>query len=419
MRGIDPLRGFPAGKQPAYSYLYPFFVEKLIIEKIEGMKKICFLICAAMFVAACGKDDPAVIEGGETAFSWSAAADSSSMSLITHYWNATKHHFNNDTLGTVGRYDYWPEAHGLDVLTDAYSRTGDDVYKTAINDFYEGVRIKNGGRFWNNYYDDMGWHGIAHLRALEATGDTRYEQSARELWAWILEGWDSDGGGGIHWSHDQTDRGMSKGVPSNGPAAIVAARRWQKYGRSEIVQGKNDSVWLSLIYDWMKEHCFEQQTGRVFEIKTNVRGDWTYNAGTFLGSALEFYKITGDKVYLNDAIKVADRVTATLIDAGTQVLSDWAEQQDHDVNLFKGIFIRYFTQLILNEDLPEANRKRYIAFMKNSAEYLWTQGSQKSPAVLFGHHWWIRPSGTVALRAQLSGSMLIEAMALLEGKGML
>jgi predicted alpha-1,6-mannanase (GH76 family) len=382
------------------------------------MKNFLFLLSLPVLLTSCD-DDPDGPTAEESKINWSVAADSSSASLMTNYWNASKHHFNNDNRGNIGQYDYWPEAHGLDVLTDAYSRTGDVVYKTAIDDFYEGVKAKNGGRFWNNYYDDMAWHGLAHLRALEATGDTRYEQSARELWAWILEGWDSSDGGGIRWNHDQTAEGMSKGVPSNGPAAIIAARRWQKYGRSEIVQGKNDSVWMVMIYDWMKENRFEKQTGRVFESKTDTRGDWTYNAGTFMGAALEFYKITGEKVYLNDAVKTADRAIATLINPDNYVLSDWAEQQDHDVNLFKGIFVRYFTQLILNENLPEANRKRYIAFMKNSAEYLWTKGVQKSPAVLFGYHWWEKPGSTASLRAQLSGSMLMEAMALLKDKGML
>jgi predicted alpha-1,6-mannanase (GH76 family) len=380
------------------------------------MKSIFSLLLLPALLMACGNNEPHPNNVSESAIDWEAAADSSSQSLIDNYWNADKHHFNNDNQGNIGRYDYWPEAHGLDVLVDAYSRTGDNRYKTAIYDFHEGVKAKNGDRFWNNYYDDMAWHGLAHLRALEATGDTRYEESAKALWEWILEGWDSNDGGGIRWNHDNTDAGKSKGVPSNGPAAIIAARRWQKYGKAEMVQGKTDSAWLVLIYDWMKGHRFEPQTGRVFESKTDTNGDWTYNAGTFIGAAIEFYNITGEKTYLNDAIKTSDWATSTLINTDNRVLSDWAEQQDHDVNLFKGIFVRYFTQLIVHEQLPEVNRKRYLSFMENSAEYLWSEGVHKSPSVLFGYHWWEKPSGTVALRTQLSGSMMMEAMALLQLK---
>jgi len=383
------------------------------------MKKNWFYFAMLFFITACGNNN-SPDDGERNEINWTATADSSSMSLMNNFWNPVKHHFNNDNGGTVNPYDYWPEAHGLDVLVDAYLQTQKEVYKTAIYDFYEGVKAKNGGRFWNNYYDDMGWHGMAHLRALEATGDLRYEQSAKDLWAWILEGWDDLDGGGIRWNHDNTAEGMSKGVPSNGPAAIIAARRWQKYGNTEIINNRNDSVWLSMIYDWIRSNRFDPQTGRVFDSKNDTRGDWTYNAGTFIGAALEYYKITRDKIYLNDAVKTADWAISTLINSDNRVLSDWAEQPDHDVDLFKGIFVRYFTQLILNKDLPENNRTRYIAFMKNSAEYLWTKGTRKSPLVLFGYHWWEAPnSNTVALRVQLSGNMMMEAMALLKEKGIL
>ena len=168
----------------------------------------------------------------------------------------------------------------------------------------------------------------------------------------------------------------------------------------------------------MKEHRVVQQSGRVYDNFNDTKGDWTYNAGTYMGAALEYYNITGNKVYLNDAIKTADWTTSTLINANNKVLSDWAEQQDHDVNLFKGIFVRYLTLLIRHKDLPETNKKRYIYFLKNSAEILWSTGTVKSPVVLFGYHWWQAPTDNkAALRTQLSACMLMEALALLKAEG--
>ncbi|WEK33948.1 MAG: glycoside hydrolase family 76 protein [Candidatus Pseudobacter hemicellulosilyticus] len=384
------------------------------------MKNIYIGLCL-LFCGACGKiNDEYIDRSTGYAVDWTSAADSSSSSFVSVFWNPTKHHFNNDNLGTVMQYDYWPEAHGLDAMIDAYSRTKSDVYKTKIYDFYEGVKAKNGGRFYNNYYDDMGWHGMAHMRALEATGDTRYETSSRQLWEWITVGWNNEDGGGIPWNHENTTEGRSKGVPSNGPAAIIAARRWQKYGDAEVVNGHNNLEWLSMIYNWIKENRVVQQSGRVFENINDSRGDWTYNAGTYMGAALEYYKITGNKVYLNDAIKTADWTTSTLINTNNKVLSDWAEQQDHDVNLFKGIFVRYLTNLIRNPDLPETNRKRYVSFLKNSAQVLWTQGTLKTPVILFGYHWWEAPlEPKVALRTEISGATLMEALALLKSEGYL
>lgn len=382
------------------------------------MLRLIFIACAiCMF--ACGKiKDIYVDKSTKHNIDWAAAADSSSTSFVNVYWNAAKRHFNNDNFGAVSQFDYWPEAHGLDVLVDAYTRTKASLYKDRINEFYEGVKAKNGNSFYNNYYDDMGWHGMAHLRAFEATGDKRYETSAKELWQWIVAGWNEFDGGGIPWNHENTDAGRSKGVPSNGPAAIIAARRWQKYGATEVVNGLNDLQWLDRIYNWMKEHRVVQQSGRVYEKIDDTKGDWTYNAGTYMGAALEYYNITKNKVYLNDAIKTADWTTSTLINANNKVLSDWAEQQDHDVNLFKGIFVRYLTLLIRHKDLPETNRKRYIYFLRNSAEILWTAGAVKRPVVLFGYHWWQAPTETkAALRTQLSACMLMEALALLKAEG--
>ena len=385
------------------------------------MKISTLMIAAALISTSCGKiEDEYVDRSVNYNINWTTAADSSSTAFANVYWNSTKHHFNDDNLGTISQFDYWPEAHGLDVLVDAYQRTKSEVYKQRIYDFYEGVKAKNGGRFYNNYYDDMGWHGMAHLRALEATGDVRYEASARELWKDIVAGWNLDDGGGIPWNHENNAQGKSKGIPSNGPAAIIAARRWQKYKEAEVVNGHNDLEWLSMIYSWMKENRVVQQSGRVFENINDKNGDWTYNAGTYIGAAIEYYKITGNKVYLNDAIKTADWTTSTLVNSNNKVLSDWAEQENHDVNLFKGIFVRYLTELIRLKDLPESSRKRYVNFLKNSGQILWSTGTTKSPFVLFGYHWWEAPlSGKAGLRAELSGAMLMEAMATLNNEGYL
>ena len=113
--------------------------------------------------------------------SWSDLANHSTSEFIKGFWNSTEKHFNNSISGTINRYDYWPEAHAIDVIIDAYLRSGDNTYKQIIYDFHEGVKRKNGNTFKNSFYDDMAWHGLAHLRAFEATQDTRYETSSREL----------------------------------------------------------------------------------------------------------------------------------------------------------------------------------------------------------------------------------------------
>ncbi|MCD9018793.1 glycoside hydrolase family 76 protein [Parachryseolinea silvisoli] len=391
------------------------------------MKKL-FLetLCVALLLISCDSyEDEYIPVNKFPTFTWQPAADSSTSAFVSRYFNATYHVFNNTYDGQITWNDYWPEAHGLDVLVDAYARTGDDVYKQAIYDFYEGVRQKNwySDNWKNEYYDDMGWHGLAHLRAFEATGDARYEESARNLWHWITEGWTEFDGGGIKWRDTDDEAGNSKGIPANGPAAIIAARRYQKYP-DEVIDGLNNLQWAQRIYDWMKYNRTVLATGRVYEKFNDTNGDYSYDVGTFIGAALELYNITKERVYLNDAIKVANYHIGANINTNNRVMTDFGEQSGngggHDVNLFKGIFVRYFTLLIQHPDLPETAKTRYISFLQNNANYLWAYGTDKSAGIKFSYSWWETPTGDTKwgdLRSAISGATTLEAMALLEKEG--
>ncbi len=350
---------------------------------------------------------------------WTHLAEKSTSDFIDGFWNPSAQHFNNSLSGTVNRYDYWPEAHAIDVIIDAYLRNGDHKYKEIIYDFHEGVKSKNGNTFKNSFYDDMAWHGLAHLRAYEATNDTRYEASARQLWGWILEGWDNQQGG-IKWN-DQP--GSIPGVPSTGPATLIAVRRWVKYGDSEITDGLNNLEWAEKMYSWMRKERHDPATGGVYDDFTNKTGAWTYNTGTFLGSALELYDATGESRYLEDAIRTADWTLEhlSISTPSNKILSDWAEQEDHDVNLFKGIFIRYFTRLIMHPDLPTAKKEKYIEFIEYNAKSFVTYASSANnyaSLLLYNYGWYFKPKNSF-LRGQTSGCMLLEALALLEKEGFL
>lgn len=372
------------------------------------MKKICFLICAAMLLAACKKDNPAE-EGSETTVKWSAAADSSSKSLANRFWNTSGKYFNYDSDGKTD-FHYWPQAHALDVLIDAYLRTGDNAYKNYFDQWFEGVKIKNGNTFRNDYYDDMEWNALAILRAYKATNDIKYKDAALQIWEYIKTGWNSNAGGGICWVKGQE---YSKNACSNGPACILAARLYQEFGDAD------NKEWALKIYNWEKSTLFNSNNGMVYDNINSETGviqtSWifTYNQGTFIGSAVELYKILGEKSYLNDAVLAADYTTSSLVD--NSVLKS---EGTGDGGLFKGIFVRYFTDLIQQDRLDATARNRYIQFIKYNAETLWLQGTNKS-LVLFGPNWRTKPGSSTGLTEQLSGSMLMEAAALLESKELL
>jgi len=369
---------------------------------MKTIKPIHYLVFLPFLLATCGsngKEPPPT--PAESVIDWNAAADSSSKSLVNSFWNGAGKYFNtNNTTNTT--FQYWPNGHALDVLVDAYTRSNDAFYKNYIDQWYDGVKAKNGNTFHNDYYDDMEWNGIAMLRAYQATGDTRYKDGALQIWEWIKGGWTSDAGGGVLWKAG----GDTKNACSNGPACILAARLYQAFG------DESNKEWALKIYNWEKTTLFNSNNGIVYDninYNTGAIQTWifTYNQGTFVGSAVELYKIFGEKAYLNDAALAADYTISTLVN--NSVLKD---EGTGDGGLFKGIFIRYFTELIQQDRLDAASKKKYIQFIQFNAETLWTKGTEK-PAVLYGPNWSQKPGAPVGVTEQLSGSMLIEAMALL------
>jgi predicted alpha-1,6-mannanase (GH76 family) len=88
-----------------------------------------------------------------------------------------------------------------------------------------------------------------------------------------------------------------------------------------------------------------------------------------------------------------------------------------DGGLFNGIGIRYLTLLIQHPDVSSSVRDNYIAYVKKNAETLWLKGTER-PKVIFNSNWTSLPGSTGYLTPQLSGCMLMEAMALLKKKNL-
>jgi len=335
---------------------------------------------------------------------WYQRADSSSVALADCFWDRERGYLDYDSAGDT-TFHYWPQAHGLDVYTDWYVRTGDPRVLTLYDEWFRGVPAANGGGWWNQYYDDMEWNAIATLRVYEATGDTRFLEASKALWDLIKPAWNERGGGGMTWK-----KGMewSKNACSNGPAAIAAARLYAVLHREEDLQ------WAKDIYDWERKVLFDG--GAIYD---SINGDTgqisrfclTYNQGTFIGAAVDLYKLTGDRSYIEDAVQAADYTLDKLTVEGNILQPEGAR----DGGIFKGIFVRYFTELILEGNLPKATRDRYIAFLSHNAETLWLQGNNDCR---FAPDWRQKPDTPSAMTPQLSGCMLVEAMALLEKNGL-
>jgi predicted alpha-1,6-mannanase (GH76 family) len=350
-------------------------------------------------------------EGSGFVSDWSIKADNCSKAFFRNYWNPGEKYFNYGNNGSKTDFHYWPQAHALDLMADAWFRSGDTVWLTTMNAWFEGVPRKNGGSFSNRYFDDMEWNALALLRAYQATGNKKFSLAAGEIWEEIKTGWNDHAGGGIMWEKENR---YGKNSCSNGPAAILAARLFRLYHR------QSDLEWAKKIFAWQRNTLFDSESGAVWDnIKENggtltINKKWvfTYNQGTFLGAATELFTLTGDSLYLDDAIKAADYTLNSLI-SPDGLLKD---EGKGDGGLFKGIFVRYLTGLIRHHALPPEKKKRYCSFLFYNAQTLWTEGIHKN-SMLCSPNWKTNPGETSDLTVALSGAMLMEAVADLERAG--
>lgn len=311
-------------------------------------------------------------------------------------------------------FHYWPNAHALDVLVDGYLRTGDENYKSKMKALVQGIKVKNGNTYNNVFNDDMLWLANSSLRAFAATNDPEYKEVAVYLWGQIKLSWSDVFGGGITWKQDSPKQ---KNAVSNGPATILAMRLY------DIDHNPDDLEWAKKIYAWQKNTLVNPTDGIVWDNISEVNGvvttnkDWvfTYNMGTWIGSGLRLYNVTHDQTYLDDAVKCGRTVMTSPKLVSEGILKD---EGQGDGGLFKGILVRYFTELTQHPDISAADKGKFADFLQFNAETFYKKGIFR-PSMFSGNNWKVAPAAgaNTDLTTQLSGVMLIEAAAKLDKDG--
>lgn len=367
-------------------------------------------------------------------YDWAEVGDKTTNNFITRWFRETNGYWyfrtKNDGVDDGGQY--WPGAHAMDLVVDAYIRTKDDParaelakkYLDMFPKWFDGQRQANwaGTGSWKNpFIDDMEWNVITMLNLYEnhPTPEDKWLTTARQVYDdWIWSTWDQFedyAGGGLLWSHDtigENKDGPTKNACSNGPGSVIACKL------SKILPDADDKAkylgQAKRIYDWEKSVLYDPLTGAVYDNwgkgKVN-KGSTTYNQGTFMGTAHMLYQLTGDKMYLQDAVQIARFTITRLTDKKYNVLQN---EGYGDNCTFKGIFVRYFILLVNEPDLDPAVRAEFIKFLKHQAVVLWTMGvDQKTDELLFSADWTRPAYGSQELGAQFSGCTVIEAMNLL------
>lgn len=375
--------------------------------------KFILPVAVAMMTSCDNIDDVYQYDGPDAVADWNEVADQTTGALVEYFWNDSYGYFNEQSETDNGPgWNYWPQAHAMDVIIDAYNRHPDAGYRAMMDEWYEGIRYQSGGSYYNDFYDDQEWIALTMIRLYEVTDDSKFLNTARMLWDDIKGGWNTEyGGGGLAWKHSMP---WSKNACSNAPGCLIACRL---YG---IEKKAEDLEWAIKIYTWMRDNLFNPATGAVYDNLNGNNGELatfslTYNQGTFMGSAHYLYRFTGDGVYLKDARRAANFCISdgSCIDASNNVLRN---EGDGDQALFKGIFMRYFVDLLDEPALDEVYRNKFVNFFRNNAAIAWNKGIADKRQLIFGPNWVAGPVGSTNLNSQVSGCTMMEARARYENR---
>lgn len=151
----------------------------------------------------------------------------------------------------------------------------------------------------DRYYDDNGLVGIDYMESYLNTKDAVYLHRAKEVFEFILSGWNNDLGGGVTWLEGHKDQ---KPACSNGTATLVALK---------IYQGTKDTNYLNWgkkFYNWMYQNLLDSTGLYCNDKKLNGavnRTFYTYNSGFMLEAAVLLYQFTGDQQYFKQAKELA------------------------------------------------------------------------------------------------------------------
>ncbi|MBC2008398.1 glycoside hydrolase [Listeria welshimeri] len=339
---------------------------------------------------------------------WSEYANLAQQSLEKFYLADTKEQLLNNFYPTENPeednkvFNYWWLAHLVEVRLDAYLRTNKQADLEIAEHTYMHNKTRNGGTLVHDFYDDMLWNALAAFRLYKTTGKKLYLEDAKLVWQDLVDtGWNDTMGGGFAWRRPQM---YYKNTPVNAPFIILSCWLYNELHETKYLE------WAIKTYEWQtkvlvrKDGFVEDGINRLEDGAIDTEWKFTYNQGVYIGANLELYRITKEAKYLATANKTADISLKELTEDG--IFKD--EGSGGDEGLFKGIFYRYFTDLI-----EETANKTYLDFVFNSCQIL-VDNAKVDGYLLMGMNWKEKTSGKIPYSAELSGMIALEMATKLE-----
>ncbi|KAF2737596.1 Six-hairpin glycosidase [Polyplosphaeria fusca] len=280
----------------------------------------------------------------------------------------------------------------------AFKKTASDI---VANTYAKSANLKGASNWKNDYYDDMGWWALGWIAAFDLTGDSKYLNSAKDLFE-DMSGGHSTPCGGIWWDKKKT----SVTAIANELFLSVAAHLANRVADNEKENYRN---WAASEWDWFSKSGMINSNNVINDgldkgtCKNNGETVFTYNQGVILGGLSELARATSDGGPINAAKKIASGAMSHLTDGGILTEPSSDGKLDEQGAQFKGVFVRNLAAL--NANAPE---KAYSDFLKKNAD------SVKSKDIngdgVFGPRWQ-GPGGDANTASHASGVDLLVAVA--------
>lgn len=292
-------------------------------------------------------------------------AEAAIQAFNAKFWDPNAEYFWSDTNHS-NYQGFWVEAELWEMVMDAYlNATNPDLkaqLRAQIDQIYDGAVKKYGSDWTNNHYnDDIMWWAMACARAYQITGEQKYLEQAIKHFNFVYDTqWDKSFlNGGIWWMNSDHS---TKNACINFPAAETAIYLYN------ITKDAHYLDAAKTIYRWAKT-MLTDGNGKVYDRIEVIKGVCTdsthYNQGTFIGSAVGLYNITGDTVYLDDAIKAAKYTKDKLTDVNG-ILN--YEGGHGDLKGGKTILIRNLA--LLQKAVSERTESSYREFSQELDDWL-------------------------------------------------
>lgn len=286
---------------------------------------------------------------------------------------------------------WWNSAVALQTIGDYMQRTGDRRYLVQLDNTFEKDKgafpagVLSGdpllGNFTSRAIDDSEWWGLTWLQAYDLTGNRKYLDMAVTIANYVHGYWDtSTCGGGVWWNAERT----YKNAVTNGLWIRLTAELHNRIHGDRVWLERSREAWSWFAGSGMINASGLVNDGLTDTCSNNGQNVWSYNQGLAIGAGLELWRATRDPHILTTVRQLANAaigadglvvngVLTERCDALDQTCDDNAKQ-------FKGIFMRYWTDLVDTTHDP-----RYAAFLDQQAENIWA--NDRDAAGRLGTRW--------------------------------